>query len=180
MALNWFTIIKNPKLRTGSKLTTNLGVDNKEENDDCERKIREYVDKLDKMKNIQNDEVRILTRGFLHSAPIAVMPVISEEVYCKVLKILNQLTFNSPTIYEKFENEYGDKIRIEAGYKQLPKLKFPEKKYAYQNDPISVIMSITVSYMINYSHTVPLALLKQITFSNRDKMEEYIKEVDFR
>ena len=47
--MNWFTLLKQPELRTGSKVTTNLGIDSKEEEDDCERKIREYANKLQKM-----------------------------------------------------------------------------------------------------------------------------------
>ena len=36
--MNWFTLLKQPKLRVGSKITTNLGIESTNEDNDCERK----------------------------------------------------------------------------------------------------------------------------------------------
>ena len=44
--MNWQTILKQPKLRTGSKITTNLGTDSKLEDNDCLKKVLEYLDKM--------------------------------------------------------------------------------------------------------------------------------------
>jgi hypothetical protein len=168
--MNWFNVIKNPKLRAGSKITTNLSSESKPQKDDCERKIREYANKLEKIYEITTDDVRISATGAVHSGKGS-HPVISEKVYCKALKLLNQLTFAS-TDYskykeEKFEDEYGNKVRIAGVYREQPQF----TRFGI------ILMVLVVTY--NETHTT-LRLQKSITFSNRDKMEEYIKEVDFR
>jgi len=181
--MNWFTLLKQPELRTGSKVTTNLGIESENQKDDCERKVREYANKLQKIYMKLNNDVRIIATGSVHSGKGS-HPVISEKVYCKALKLLNQLTFTS-TDYskykeEKFEDEYGNKVRIAGVYREEPQPlgnPYPNPEYAWQRTPITLVMVLVVKY--NKTHST-LRLQKNITFSNRDKMEEYIKEVDFR
>ena len=44
--MNWFTLLKQPKLRVGNKVTTNIGSESESQDDDCERKVIEYADKV--------------------------------------------------------------------------------------------------------------------------------------
>ena len=54
--MNWFNVIKNSKLRAGSKVTTNLGSSSDNESDEpCKKKILEYRDKLKNMDGIMTD-----------------------------------------------------------------------------------------------------------------------------
>ncbi len=75
--MNWFTLLKQPELRTGSKVTTNLGIDSKQEDDSCERKLREYANKLG------------YTDGSGYRKESYVDTGIPEEIHCKALKELN-------------------------------------------------------------------------------------------
>jgi len=90
--MNWFTLLKQPELRTGSKVTTNLGIDSKEEEDDCERKLREYANKLG-------------NRSFVDEG-------IPEEVHCKTLKIINK-ALNSKEF--KSVNEFAGSVKEKNG-----------------------------------------------------------------
>ena len=97
--MSWFTIIKNPKLRVGNKITTNLGIDSKEEDDSCERKLREYVNKV--------------------SSPFSIVKEgIPEEIHCKALKTLNKvLDMNQQTTKQRGGNNYH--YLVSSSYDQI-------------------------------------------------------------
>ena len=92
--MSWFTIIKNPKLRVGNKITTNLGIDSKEEDDSCERKIKEYVNKLG-------------NESFVDEG-------ISEEVHCKTLKMINEALDLTEEGFKSF-NTFYDEVKEKNG-----------------------------------------------------------------
>ena len=85
--MNWFTIIKNPKLRAGSKVTTNLGIGGEKDDGPCKRKIQEYMNKANRMG--QDGYHRVGNQ--LQSSTIA--PDWPEEIYCSALKKLNEFSF---------------------------------------------------------------------------------------
>ena len=83
----WFSIIKNPKLRTSSKITTNLGSKTEEEDDSCEKKIKVYADKVGNFSLVGS-----ILDGY--SSWDYVPPELPEEVYCVALKLLMQIQPN--------------------------------------------------------------------------------------
>ena len=108
--MSWFTIIKNSKLRTGSKVTTNLGIDSKEEDDNCKRKIEEYIDKVAfNMPDLYHEQTGIYPTVFTGEESN-----IPEEVYCLALKLLNRLKFNEQ-LSEKITVN-GSEYKVEVSY----------------------------------------------------------------
>ena len=115
MALNWFNVIKNPKLRAGSKVITNLGSSSDNESDGpCKKKILEYREKLKNMDGIMTDldkgykekrlghvvgldgrvieeEITLYINGvypeFAEETKFSLLP---EEVACKAIKMFSE------------------------------------------------------------------------------------------
>ncbi len=100
--MDWFNIIKNPKLRTGSKITTTLGGDKSNDEDEpCNKKLKEYADKVAGLNSI-NKEVtwRTTNKTVYKNRPIEFSvstlgigeynPV-PESVACFALKKLNDV-----------------------------------------------------------------------------------------
>ena len=86
--MEWFKLLKQPKLRAGSKVSTNLGIDSeKDENTPCKRKIQEYMDKANRM-----DQEGYHRAGNVLETSTTV-PDWPEEVYCMALKKLNEFSF---------------------------------------------------------------------------------------
>tara|TARA_R100000773_G_C4216038_1_gene114764 strand:+ start:1011 stop:1643 length:633 start_codon:yes stop_codon:yes gene_type:complete len=115
--MNWFTLLKQPELRTGSKVTTNLGSSSNNESDGpCKKKILEYRDKLKNMDGILTDltigynqkreglewlndyqgsevkeEIRLYINGvypeFAEETRFSLLP---EEVACKAIKMFSE------------------------------------------------------------------------------------------
>jgi sugar-specific transcriptional regulator TrmB len=88
--MTWFGIIKNTKLRAGSKVTTNLGIDSKQEEDGpCKRKVEEYIKKV-----IEYSKKQYL---YMQTIPVSHKIIeegtrnLSEEVCCKILELLNRV-----------------------------------------------------------------------------------------
>ena len=110
--MEWFKLLKQPKLRAGSKVTTNLGIDSeKDENTPCKRKIQEYMDKANRMG--QDGYHRVGNQ--LQSSTIA--PDWPEEIYCSALKKLNEFSFeklnkeeirDAPGGYEWWQDVHAD------------------------------------------------------------------------
>ena len=87
--MNWFTLLKQPELRTGSKVTTRLGSESKPEEDDCKRKLIDYKRKINNMEG--KNMINFFTDDLF-------FPKLPEKVACKALKLLNGLqlkVFNS-------------------------------------------------------------------------------------
>ena len=104
--MNWFTLLKQPELRTGSKVTTNLGIDSKEEDDSCERKLREYVNKLGNKKTYNT----YYRAGYTKKDSSFVDEGIPEEVYCEALKIINKVLDEILDLEEKFYGFNSDYV----------------------------------------------------------------------
>ena len=105
--MNWFTLLKQPELRTGSKVTTNLGIESENQKDDCERKVKEYLNKINNypkrgaiLTGFTSLDIPPLKRRF-DSEPLP------EEVYCKILSQLNRIQpKDSITEYVEIKDEY--------------------------------------------------------------------------
>ena len=84
--MSWQTILKQPKLRTGSKITTTLGSDSKEDEEGpCFRKLKEYQEKI-------MSKTRILDKNIRMDAAFKLLDM-PEEVACAALKSLNEMKF---------------------------------------------------------------------------------------
>ena len=98
--MDWFNIIKNPKLRTGSKITTTLGGDKSNDEDEpCNKKLKEYADKVAGLNSINEKATwRTTNKTVYKNRPIEFTiskigigeynPV-PESVACFALKKLN-------------------------------------------------------------------------------------------
>ena len=84
--MNWQTILKQPKLRTDSKITTTLGSDSKEDEEGpCFKKLKEYQEKIMSKTRILDKNIDIYIMHTLEDMP--------EEVACAALKSLNEMKF---------------------------------------------------------------------------------------
>ena len=176
--MSWFNIVKQPKLRSSSNITTELGSESKpEEDDSCKRKLREYEIKISRMQ----DKKRGLNA---YTFVVDNFKDIPEEVACKALKILNglklqetndgkQLQDYRPT--EPFDKEQmvidGKRYGIKAIYAYM---------HQYTNkDPPDVYMSM----LLRISREISLGYLRNVlnfTVRFRGTKEEGMKEVDWR
>lgn len=84
--MNWQNILKQPELRTGSKITTTLGRDSKEDEEGpCFKKLKEYQEKIMSKTRILDKNIDIYLKHILEDMP--------EEVACAALKIINEKKF---------------------------------------------------------------------------------------
>jgi len=84
--MDWFKLLKEPKLRTDSKITTTLGSDSKEDEESrCFEKLKEYQEKIMSKTRILDKNTQMEVRFLLNDMP--------EEVACAVLKSLNEMKF---------------------------------------------------------------------------------------
>jgi len=99
--MDWFNIIKNPELRTGSKITTTLGGDKSNDEDKpCNKKLKEYADKVKNQGGAETVTWRTPNRTIYKDMPVEIQfskivdgeynPV-PESVACFALKKLNDL-----------------------------------------------------------------------------------------
>jgi|TARA_R100000482_G_C5129549_1_gene150979 hypothetical protein len=107
--MTWFGIIKNPKLRTSSKITTNLGSKTEEEDDSCEKKIQKYADKVGNYSIVGS-----ILDGY--SSWDYNPPELPEEVYCVTLKLLMQIQPNQH-LNELVELDIDYNVDVEYFYK---------------------------------------------------------------
>jgi hypothetical protein len=81
--MTWFNLLKQPKLRTSSNITTQLGTSVKED-DDCRRKYQEYINKIESMSGphmqVKVDNYRL--EDF------------TEEELCAILKDISMIDKN--------------------------------------------------------------------------------------
>ena len=101
--MSWFNIVKQPKLRTSSKITTNLGVNNKEEDEQCRKKIKEYLNRIKTMGG-PNISVDVDDRD---------LDYLTEKELCIFLRQINKINVNNlkPT---EASGTHGNKYRKET------------------------------------------------------------------
>ena len=92
--MDWFKLLKEPKLRTGSKITTTLGRDSKEDEEGpCFKKLKEYQEKIAGKTYIMDKNLKMHIRHQLKDMP--------EEVACAALKLLNKTKLSKNYIPEQ-------------------------------------------------------------------------------
>ena len=156
--MNWFTLLKQPKLRVGNKVTTNLGSESESQDDDCERKVREYADKVGNYSQTLSD-----LQGYSSLDDINQLNI-PEEVYCKILSQLNRIQPNDEI------SEYVEKNGIEYDVDTL---------YYYYPGSEEASFQVTVR-SLDYSE---IDLYIVLDFNNKTaglSREEALKKVDFR
>jgi len=179
--MSWFNIVKQPKLRTSSKITTRLGSESKpEEDDSCKRKLREYENKISRMQ----DKKRGLS---VYTLVMDNFKDIPEEVACKALKILNGLklqeSIDGRNLQDYRATEPYDKEQMVIGGKRYGiKARYAYMKSTIRNggkDPLDVYMSmqlrITMESSLGYLRTV-----LNFTVMFIGTKEEAMKVVDWR
>jgi hypothetical protein len=141
--MNWQTILKQPKLRTGSKITTNLGTDSKLEDNDCLKKVLEY---LDKMRNFRPVELvtELVTEFpdhwvthdssnanyFLYYNPFECKEygsfLCNEKVACVVLKLLERLKSQGSGLFWENVQDGNEIYGVDVFLESTKKLKTRE------------------------------------------------------
>ena len=168
--MNWFNIIKNPKLRVGSKITTNLGIDSKQEDDTCKRKLLDYQIKIQNMENSPRiNKLAYITDAFEH------MP---EEAACKALKILNGLKLiiksNANFRLGEVDNIKGDNVKVVVGDKEYYIL----GQYVFVSDGMSGTLDLQVVWN-NLARNIGQEIL-WFSVSADGTKEEVMEMVDWR
>ena len=153
--MNWFTLLKQPKLRVGNKVTTNLGIESENEDNDCERKVKEYADKVGNYS--QNDDN---LQGY--SSFDYMNDYFPEEVYCKVLSLLNRIQPNT---------EIGEFITVNDVEYDV------EVRYFYYSGNEEATMMVIVRTRL---HDSMFFVLDYDNISGKLSEEEALRTVDFR
>ena len=161
--MNWFTLLKQPKLRVGNKVTTNLGSKSESQDDNCERKVREYADKVLNHRPTSTSYFR----GYSNVDDIDELNL-PEEVYCKMLNQLNRIQPNDEI------SEHLEKNGIQY---------YIETIYYYWSGP--KYASLQVRAKNHKQHNIeewPTGFYIVLDFDNRAGLsrEEALKKVDFR
>ena len=87
--MDWFDLLKQPKLRVGSKVTTNIGSDKEsEEKTPCKEQLLNYISKVSNMASSMIRTKRVRDKNF---------DLIPEEIACEALKQLSNLSFDGVT-----------------------------------------------------------------------------------
>jgi hypothetical protein len=159
--MTWFAIIKNPKLSTSNKVTTNLGSKSESQDDNCERKVREYADKVG---NYSKTGSNLDGHSSLNYMPVT----LPEEVWCKILSQLNRIQPN---------NEISESVEVNGVEYEVEVLYY----YYPRNEEASMLVKVDdyTEGKINFDSLLYFSL----DFINRDEglsEEEALKKVDFR
>ena len=172
--MSWFNIVKQPKLRTSSKITTQLGSESKPEEDDCKRKLREYEIKISRMQ----DKERGLN---VYTLVMDNFKEIPEEVACKALKILNGLKLQETTnlLSDSMVKEQmvigGKRYGIKAIYTLIRNPQYTSG----DKDPLDVHISMQLK-ILKESQLGYLRTVLNFTVRFVGTKEEAMKEVDWR
>jgi hypothetical protein len=87
--MDWFDLLKQPKLRVGSKVTTNIGSDKEsEEKTPCKEQLLNYIRKVKNKAETGFKNTRVRAKNF---------DLIPEEIACEALKELSNLSFDGVT-----------------------------------------------------------------------------------
>ena len=88
--MDWFDLLKQPKLRVGSKVTTNIGSDKEsEEKTPCKEELLNYISKVQNMTETGYKHTRVRVKNF---------DLIPEEIACEALKELSNLSFDRVSV----------------------------------------------------------------------------------
>ena len=162
--MNWFDVVKEPKLRTSSNITTQLGSKTEEEDDDCERKIKEYADKVANFP--LSTSWSILDR---YSSWDYIPPELPEKVYCVALKLLMKIQPNQH-LNELVELDIDYNVDVEYFY--IPN---GDDEYSVPYAQFSInIIPFTTDYQYNASKGLYMHLIAA------GSEQEAMKDVDFR
>ena len=130
--MDWFNIIKNPELRTGSKITTTLGGDKSNDEDEpCNKKLKEYADKVAGLKRFNEKATwRTTNKTMYQNIPIefeiSTLGIgeynpVPESVACFALKKLNDeklkvFNENYKSFISRTEQFMHDNYLINVGF----------------------------------------------------------------
>ena len=163
--MSWFNIVKQPKLRTSSNITTELGSESKPEEDEpCKRKLLDYRIKIN---NIRSPKV-IYALDYVHKA-FKDMP---EEVACKVLKLLNGLKLNIRMNQIKSSDYITE--RVVVGDKEYS----IAGDYSFASDELEGFLELHIVWSNLARNTGDEVLWFLV--SAKGQKEEVMKEVDWR
>ena len=107
--MNWQTILKQPKLRTGSKITTNLGTDSKLEDND-------WI-------NRDSSNMKYFYAGHSFFCEEYNSFLCNEKVACVVLKLLERLKSQGSGMFEEDVVDGDDVYLVEIVLESTKKLK---------------------------------------------------------
>jgi len=135
--MNWQIILKEPKVRIGSKITTNLGTDSTPEDNHCLKKVLEYLEKMRMSPSVYNygklDEDWITadssnTKYFLWGTePFKCgensSSLCNEKVACVVLKLLERLKSQGSGMFDEGVFDGDELYWVEIVLESTKKLK---------------------------------------------------------
>lgn len=135
--MNWQLILKEPKVRIGSKITTNLGTDSTPEDNHCLKKVLEYLEKMRKFTHIYNKPIiefdGWITKdstdfGYFHiMEPFTCGEnasfLCNEKVACVVLKLLERLKSQGSGMFEEDVVDGDNVYLVEIVLESTKKLK---------------------------------------------------------
>ena len=192
--MDWFDLLKQPKLRAGSKITTNLSNIETDEQP-CLKKIKEYCAKLGSPRRVTPEDFMTRYRnneGYITERVSSATPTnevdIPEDVACKALKELQKASFTSLKNYESYFRgnvvKYnGYEIVIE--YYSMPRhtakgILFKFNLYIYGEEYGEVIVGEHGVYLHKTIKVVPYSNSGFSSETITEIQEQYMKEVDWR
>ena len=185
--MNWFTIIKNPKLRAGSKVTTNLGSTSDNQPDEpCKKKLLEYREKMKNTKGLLTNlgselyafELKQGQRESKYGGLIreeveyyldntsneASFYTLSEDAACKALKMLSEMSGNSTKLNKQIADNYWCEVTREITTGNM-----------IQSDGEYVFFEVRLSIMVDNSEGPVVLDLGHELFVPFDDMRTNIK-----
>ena len=133
--MNWQIILKQPKVRIGSKITTNLGTDSTPEDNHCLKKVLEYLEKMKQFPRrnapltnnwVTKDstdfgyffEEKPFKCGQTHRSYLC-----NEKVACVVLKLLDRLKSKGSGMFDEGVFDGDEVYWVEIVLESTKKLK---------------------------------------------------------
>ena len=197
--MDWFDLLKQPKLRAGSKITTNLSNIETDEQP-CLKKIKEYCAKLDisphlnsSIREINNKKIVIKRISWATSTNRVDIP---EDVACKALEELSKASFTS---LKEFDSTFrGNKVTYNGYSIMIRYYSMPHSKVGSpvpKTDPfrlrIGLILDVTklnsdgqgifIEKVIRFEpYSDSESSSETITELQEQLNETYMKEVDWR
>ena len=173
--MEWFKLLKQPKLRAGSKVTTNLGIDSeKDENTPCKRKIQEYMDKANRMG--QEGYHRV---GNQYESSTTV-PDWPEEVYCMALKKLNEFSFEKMNEERISHGGYDWWQDIHADVGDYIVNGYYGGRYEFGLEESYVFMSLIITKTIPHEEVFIRHFGDEVKGKDISIFHEAVKEIDWR
>ena len=161
--MDWFKLLKEPKLRTDSKITTTLGSDSKEDEEGpCFRKLKEYQEEIMSKTRILDKNIEISLTHTLEDMP--------EEVACAALKIINEKKFadDSTNFSKKDLMVDGKPYRILSEWSTI-------------NNSVFMFLEIESIQEDEQILLFDISITKNVTYVlSPDEIEKYSKMVNWR